>query len=79
MVAWVIIIIALAVFHIFAFLFSFPETYIYIGTILLLVGALGMVYRAHIQAYNKRMTERRENLEERLEERRKRGNKRFSG
>lgn len=71
MIAWVIIIIALAVFHILAFTFSFPETYIYIGTILMFLAALGLVYRAHIRAYNARKAELRKSLESRVEERRK--------
>ncbi len=45
MIAWIIIIITLTVFQVFAFYFSFPELYIYLSTVLMLVAALGMLYR----------------------------------
>ena len=46
MIAWLLIIVALAVFQIIALLQSFPETYVYISTVLVLLAALGLLYRA---------------------------------
>lgn len=50
MVLWLMVIIALAVFQIIALKFSFPDVYTYISTILVLMSAIGLLYRAnHIQ------------------------------
>lgn len=46
MIAWLLIIVALAVFQIIALMQNFPESYVYISTILVLVAALGLLYRA---------------------------------
>ncbi|MFP4458569.1 MAG: hypothetical protein ACLFSQ_03140 [Candidatus Zixiibacteriota bacterium] len=49
MISWLLVIIALAIFQIIALKFSFPETYVYISTVLVLVAALGLLYRAHLK------------------------------
>ena len=47
MIAWVIIIVVLAIFEILAVSYPFPEIYIYISTILLFVALLGLVYKVY--------------------------------
>ncbi|HHS49908.1 MAG TPA: hypothetical protein ENN07_02215 [candidate division Zixibacteria bacterium] len=48
MFAWIIIIVAIAVFQVLSVSNSFPEIYTYLSTILLFLAALGFLYRAHI-------------------------------
>ena len=59
MVAWILIIVVLVAFQILGFAFSFPKVYIDISTILVLVAALGMLYRY----YSKRKVNLRETAE----------------
>ena len=47
MIHWLLIIIALALFQVLGFAFSFPEEYTSISAILLLTAALGLLYRAY--------------------------------
>jgi len=58
MVYWILIIVALAIFQILGFSFSFPEEYIGASSILVLVAALGMLHRV----YTKHRAEKKKNI-----------------
>jgi 4-hydroxybenzoate polyprenyltransferase len=68
MVAWILIIIALTIFQIVSVSYSFPEDYIYISTILMIVAALGMLYRVYLKK-KKGLREKEEKEIEELKER----------
>ncbi|MCK5832086.1 hypothetical protein KAH81_00280 [bacterium] len=48
MLAWIIIIVAIAVFQVISVSSSFPEVYTYISTLLLFLAALGFLYRVNM-------------------------------
>ena len=47
MLAWIIIIVALALFQIVSVSSAFPEAYTYISTLLMFLAALGLLYRVY--------------------------------
>ena len=47
MISWLLVIVAMAVFQVLAIRFDFPENYVYASTILVLIAALGLIYRAN--------------------------------
>ena len=47
MLIWVFIILGLVVFQVLGHVFAFPQIYLTISTLLMLVGALGLLYREY--------------------------------
>jgi len=60
MLSWIIVIVALAIFQIIAIVRSFPQTYIDISTVLMIVGVLGLFYKL----YRKKMVKMDKEIEE---------------
>ncbi|HHS50507.1 MAG TPA: hypothetical protein ENN07_05265 [candidate division Zixibacteria bacterium] len=63
MIKWAIIIGALAIFQILGLLFDFPQDYLFIGPLLILLSVLAMLYRV----YNKIRQGERERLQRELD------------
>jgi len=64
MLAWIIVIIALALFNIFAFSYSFPENYLFFSTVLVFIATLGLLYRV----YWKKNKDAHEKMQKEIEE-----------
>ncbi len=67
MVNWIIIVIALSIFQMLCYSLNCPEYYVYISTVLVLLAALGMLYRV----YRKQRAGEKEKLKKELESLRK--------
>lgn len=59
MITWLLVIVFLTIFQILALSFNFPETYVYISTVLILIAALGLIYRTDYYLKNKRKQEQK--------------------
>ena len=57
MISWILIIVELSIFQILGFSFSFPEVYNFYSAILILVAALGLLYRAYRDQRDKKSRE----------------------
>lgn len=63
MITWIILVIVLAIFQLLCLTVGFPDTYSYFASILLLLSALGMLYRI----YRKQRAGEREKMQKEIE------------
>ncbi len=64
MLSWIIVIAALAIFQIIAIVRSFPQTYIDVSTVLMIMAVLGLFYKL----YRKKMATMDKEIEEHSKE-----------
>jgi hypothetical protein len=64
MIAWILVIVALAIFQIIAVYYAYPRVYIDISTLLTLVAALGMLLRIYQQKKESLPKKKENGLEE---------------